>query len=119
MPMATDNLSKDPRVPLDRHERSPMQRRAVLDAALGGAAVIEKIFGKKDELAETKRALAEAQAEVAKLKQRDGSLFDLKRDSADNIAGVIASTCTDYKTDKIERGLARRRKARKVPKPAG
>lgn len=50
-----------------------------------------------------------------------GSLFDLKQDTADDIARVMVNSVTDYKVEQIQKALSKARKAKKAKQaaPAG
>ena len=48
----------------------------------------------------------------------DGSLFDLKNDTPDQIAQTIVAHATDYKVEALVKALTEHRK-RKRQKPAG
>jgi hypothetical protein len=66
--------------------------------------------------AELERELAQVRAELAR--KEDGSLFDLKHDTADDIATTMVANLTTYKVEAIVKGLIERTK-RKAQRPAG
>ena len=69
------------------------------------------------------RKVAEQEREIAMLRERlaksDGSLFDLKKDNAQDIVAAIANNVLDNKAEAIAKGLLdhvkRKRKARQAP----
>jgi hypothetical protein len=69
----------------------------------------------KEQLLERDREIAELQQKLAK--QADGSLFDLKRDSADDIALTIVSNLSAHKAKTLADGILAWLK--KPQKPAG
>ncbi len=63
--------------------------------------------------------LTKAEAEIKKLRERsDGSLFDLKRDSASDIGETIADNISESKFDAVTKAAKARYKA-KAKRPAG
>jgi hypothetical protein len=69
----------------------------------------------KDQITELKREIAELQHKLTKA--TDGSLFDLKKDNADDIATVIVNSVGAHKAKAIASGIAAWFKPK--PKPAG
>jgi hypothetical protein len=70
----------------------------------------------KDKIAVLESDLAKANAKLAK--RDDGSLFDLKNDSAEDIIAAVLANVSTYKADVIQKGLADGVK-RKRQRPAG
>jgi hypothetical protein len=104
---------------------SPISARArvqqVVDARIAGGKAEEKVH--TSPVALLKKQLADASREIAELKAKlarsdIGSLFDLKQDSAKDIARVIVENISDHKAGDIEDEIKKLRKTRKQ-KPAG
>jgi hypothetical protein len=70
----------------------------------------------KDKIAVLESDLMKANATLAK--RDDGSLFDLKNDSAEDIIAAVLANVSTYKADVIQKGLADGVK-RKRQRPAG
>jgi hypothetical protein len=64
------------------------------------------------------KALQENHHLTERLKHSDGSLFDLKADSAEDIANVIVASVSAHKVEALVKALVTRTK-RKAQKPAG
>ena len=69
----------------------------------------------KHQIVEQAREIAELQHKLAK--REEGSLFDLKHDSADDIATAIVGTLSAHKAKTLADGILARLK--KSQKPAG
>ncbi len=65
---------------------------------------------------ELERKVAHLEEQLAAAERRDGSLFDLKRDKADDIVGTIVANVSAHKAETIARGILA---ALKAAKPAG
>jgi hypothetical protein len=70
----------------------------------------------KKQVAEQNRTIADLQEQLAAAEARDGSLFDLKRDSTDNIVKTIIANATENRATTIARGILNHYKKQK---PAG
>ena len=70
----------------------------------------------KEAMVEQAREIVELRAKLAK--HEDGSLFDLKRDSADHIATAITGNITEHKAKAIAAAIAARLKQKQL-RPAG
>jgi hypothetical protein len=70
----------------------------------------------KAKLVEQTRQIAHLEEQLAAAEHRDGSLFDLKHDKAEDIVGVIVANVTAHKAEAIAKTLLA---AVKKPKPAG
>jgi hypothetical protein len=70
----------------------------------------------KNQVAEQSRTIAHLQEQLAAAENRDGSLFDLKRDSVDAIVTTIVGVITEGRAVGIARGILAHYKK---PKPAG
>ena len=70
----------------------------------------------KEAMVERAREIVELRAKLAK--HEDGSLFDLKRDSADHIATAITGNITEHKAKAIAAAIAARLKQKQL-RPAG
>jgi hypothetical protein len=66
----------------------------------------------KRNLAERDREIAHLQDQLAASEARDGSLFDLKKDSAKDIADTIVSTISPNKAETIARAILKTIKAK-------
>jgi hypothetical protein len=94
----------------------------VLDARTNGGEAESKLKGSpvallREQIAVKDREIADLKAKLAR---SDGSLFDLKQDTADDIGRVIVDTLSDYKAEQIEQAIKKARTARKRrPTPAG
>jgi hypothetical protein len=74
----------------------------------------------KRQLAEKDREIADLQARLAAAERRDGSLFDLKQDVANDIGRTIATNVSEYKARNIAEAILEGIKAkRREQKPAG
>lgn len=69
----------------------------------------------KDERDELKRKVADLEERLSASENRDGSLFDLKRDTAKDIAGAIFDNVSAHKAGEIGKYLTALIKAKKVP----
>jgi len=69
----------------------------------------------KRQVAEQNRTIAHLQEELAAAENRDGSLFDLKRDSADDIITAILGNVTEHKAKTIATGILAALKTKKAP----
>jgi len=67
----------------------------------------------KRDKAELERELAETQAKLARA--LDGSLFDLKHDSADDIVKAVVANVTEHKAKAIATGILAAFKAKRTP----
>jgi hypothetical protein len=75
---------------------------------------------KPSQVAQLKESLAKALDDNARLTEqlkRDGSLFDLKRDSAEAIAEVLVRNMSDVRAEDVAKRI--RRKLKEKKKPAG
>jgi hypothetical protein len=70
----------------------------------------------KKQVAEQNRTIADLQEQLAAAEARDGSLFDLKRDSTDNIVKTFVANVTEHRATMIARGILNHYKKQK---PAG
>ena len=70
----------------------------------------------KEAMVEQAREIVELRAKLAK--HEDGSLFDLKRDSADHIATAITGNITEHKAKAIAAAIAARLEQKQL-RPAG
>ena len=71
----------------------------------------------KHKVAEQERRIAHLQEQLAAA-EHDGSLFDIKHDSADDIVEAIGANVTPHKVEAIAKGLTELVK-RKRQRPAG
>ena len=69
----------------------------------------------KDQNAELTREIEHLKERLAAAEQRDGSLFDLRRDKIDDIAAVIMKNATPGRVEGLVRTLQRRLKELKTP----
>lgn len=93
---------------------------AVLKARQGGTEETLKtspVAVLKAKLVEQTRQIAHLEEQLAAAENRDGSLFDLKRDTADAIGQVIATTVTESKAKNIAKAITE--KLRNKQQPAG
>ena len=70
----------------------------------------------KAKLVEQTRQIAHLEDQLAAA-ENDGSLFDLKKDSAENIVGTIVTNISPHKAKEIANGILAAIKTK--PKPAG
>jgi hypothetical protein len=70
----------------------------------------------KKQISEYQRTVADLQERLAASENRDGSLFDLKRDKAEDIIKTIVAVVTEHRATTIARGILAHYKK---PKPAG
>ncbi|MGO8923243.1 MAG: hypothetical protein ACLQF4_09920 [Xanthobacteraceae bacterium] len=70
----------------------------------------------KKQVAEQNRTIADLQERLAAAEHRDGSLFDLKRDKAEDIVSTIVGVVTEHRATAIARGILAHYKKQK---PAG
>jgi hypothetical protein len=92
----------------------------VLKARAGGTEEnlrISPVSLLKQKVAEQERRIAHLQEQLAAA-EHDGSLFDLKHDSADDIVAVIGANVTPHKVEAIAKGLTKLVE-RKRQRPAG
>ena len=87
-------------------------RRSGVDEGTVGASPVALL---KHQIVEQAREIAELQHKLAK--REEGSLFDLKHDSADDIATAIVGTLSAHKAKALADGILARLK--KSQKPAG
>jgi hypothetical protein len=69
----------------------------------------------KEQIAEQTREIEHLKERLAAAEQRDGSLFDLRRDAIDDIAAVIMSNATPGRVQGIAHALIRLLKKQKTP----
>jgi hypothetical protein len=69
----------------------------------------------KDQVAEQTREIEHLKERLAAAEQRDGSLFDLRRDKIDDIAVTIISNASPSRAEGIARALLRLLKEKKTP----
>jgi hypothetical protein len=88
---------------------SARQRVEKVIKARGGGAEetvrFSPVSNLKREIAEKDRAIAHLEERLAAAEARDGSLFDLKRDSADEIVRAVLANVSEYKARTIANGI--------------
>jgi hypothetical protein len=92
---------------------------AVLQAREGGTEEKLKtspVAVLKEKLVEQTRQIAHLEEQLAAAERRDGSLFDLRQDSAQDIGAIIAATVSQNKAREIAKAISA---ALSKPKPAG
>lgn len=90
----------------------------VLKAREGGTEEAMKtspMFILKRQVAEQNRQIAHLKEELASAETRDGSLFDLKRDSADDIVNTIIGNVSAHKATTIAKGVLAALKKKQAP----
>jgi hypothetical protein len=91
----------------------------MLKARAGGtedAIATSPVARLKEQLAQLERQLHEKDQKIAALQKADGSLFDLRKDSAEDIVAVTVRTISENKAKQIAAGISAHFKK---PKPAG
>ena len=67
-------------------------------------------------IADRNDTIAHLQEQLAAAEARDGSLFDLNKDTVEDIVKVFVANCSKSKAERIAKGIL---EALKKPKPAG
>jgi hypothetical protein len=91
---------------------------AVLKARAGGTEEQLKtspVAILKEKLVEHIHRIAHLEEQLAAAEHRDGSLFDLKRDSADDIGRALADSISENKFRNIVKAATERYKAKRAP----
>lgn len=114
-----DTMSVGERARLNSPISARQRVEKILRARQGGTEATMKTAPMsilKRQLEERNRAIADLQERLAAAENRDGSLFDLKRDKAEDIISAIVGVVTEHRATTIARGILA---YYKKPKPAG